>query len=359
MARKIGIILGTRPEIIKLSPVIRELALNKIEYFIIHTGQHYDYLMDKKFFEELDLAPPKYQLNCGNFEYRLQLAKMINEITVILSEEKPETIIVQGDTNTVLAGALSANKVGIAVAHLEAGLRSHDLKMQEEINRIMVDQIADYLFAPTLISKANLIDEGLAQEKIFLTGNTVVDSYLQNIVIAKSKSKILKTLDLVDKKFILATIHRAESVDSLQVLGEIIKGLSLVAEDTSLPIIFPIHPRTKNNLQKFNINPPESIRFIEPLGYLDFLLLETNATLIVTDSGGVQEEACITKTPCVTVRANTERPETLNIGANMLAGIESEKIILCCRQMLKVKTDWPNPFGDGQASKKIVKILFK
>jgi UDP-N-acetylglucosamine 2-epimerase (non-hydrolysing) len=220
--------------------------------------------------------------------------------------------------------------------------------MPEEINRIVADHISDYLFAPTETSKKHLINEGIPQEKIFVTGNTVVDAAYQNLEISKLGADILKRLDLEEKKYFLSTVHRAENVDKKERLDGILNGLSQIYKEFNLPIVFPIHPRTEKMIGKFNLKLPEGIRQIKPLGYLEFLQLESGARLIFTDSGGVQEESCIFKVPCVTLRENTERPETVEIGSNLIAG-NVEKIIDCARKMIKSNSQWENPFGDGNA----------
>jgi len=307
---KICIVIGTRPEIIKMAPLIRACEQKKLDYFILHTGQHYSYEMDKKFFEDLELKEPKYNLEVGSREYRHQVGLMIRQLMEVLQKEKPDIVFVQGDTNSVLAGALAANKLGIPVGHHEAGLRSHDLTMLEETNRIITDHISDYLFAPTKAALKNLKDEGINHGNVYLTGNTVVDAVEQNLVLAEKKCAILDKLGLKSRQYVVVTAHRAENVDVEKRLRGIIEGLSLVHEHLKQPIVYPIHPRTVNNMEKFGIEVPKGIRLLDPMGYLEFLQLEANARLIITDSGGLQEEACILKVPCVTVRDNTERPAT-------------------------------------------------
>jgi len=263
---------------------------------------------------------------------------------------------VQGDTNTVLAGALAASKLHIRVGHVEAGLRSYDRTMPEEINRVVADHISDYLFAPTDISRENLRKEGIAEEKIFVTGNTIVDSVYQNLEIAKRKLNVLADLGLEPKGYFLVTAHRAENVDNSNRLGEILKGLELVSREFSLPVVFPVHPRTRKMVAEFGFEF-DGIKAIEPLGFLEFLQLEANARLVLTDSGGVQEEACILGVPCVTLRDNTERPETLNVGSNTLAGARAGRILDGAGRMMAQENGWRNPFGDGQAGESILKHL--
>jgi UDP-N-acetylglucosamine 2-epimerase (non-hydrolysing) len=350
-AIKIAVILGTRPEIIKMSPIIRALD-KQSDYFILHTGQHYSFNMDRAFFEQLELPAPKYNLNIGSGTDAEETGKMLMGIEKILVEEKPDLVLVEGDTNTVLAGALAAAKRGIKVGHVEAGLRSYDQSMPEEINRVLTDHISDLLFAPTEGARKNLLKEGIDQNKIHVTGNTIVDAVCQNLKLAEHRD-----LGLGLGGYFLLTLHRQENVDNPQKLRRIMKGLEAVSQQFRNPIIYPIHPRTKKRLQEFKIKVPAGIKIIEPLDYLSFLKLESGASLILTDSGGVQEEACILKVPCVTLRDNTERPETLEVGANAMAGTEPTLILKKASQMLKSKRVWENPFGDGNASKRILNII--
>jgi len=268
---KISIILGTRPEIIKMSLVIRECEKRKINYFILHTGQHYSYNMDKIFFKELELPGAKYNLNVGSGTHAEKTGKMLIGIEKVLLMEKPDVVLVQGDTDTVLAGALAASKLNIKIGHIEAGLRSYDKNMPEEINRVLTDHISDYLFAPTEKAKDNLLREGIDLDKIFVTGNTIVDGIYQNLEIAKLKSKILNELDLKEREYFLVTTHRKENVDNKNRLEGILKGLELISKEYDFDIVFPIHPRTSKRIKEFGLKVNDSIKVIEPLGYLDFL----------------------------------------------------------------------------------------
>lgn len=356
---KISIILGTRPEIIKMSPLIRECQRQKINFFIIHTNQHYSANLDQIFFKELELPKPKYNLGIGSGTHGQQTSQMIMGIEKILIKEQPNIILVEGDTNTVLAGALAASKLQIKIGHIEAGLRSYFRKMPEEINRILTDHCSDLLFAPTSQTKTILRQEGISNKQIFITGNTIVDAVYQNLKIAQKKSKILSKLKLEKDQYFLITAHRAENVDDKSRLKGILKGVNYLYQKFNLPIIYPIHPRTKKMLADFNLKIPQGLKLIEPVGYLDFLKLESNTRLILTDSGGVQEEACVLKKSCVTLRDNTERPETLKVGASILAGTNPDKIFKSSQKMLKSKQNWRNPFGRGDASKKIISIIKK
>jgi UDP-N-acetylglucosamine 2-epimerase (non-hydrolysing) len=354
--QRIAIVLGTRPEIIKMSPVIRELERKRINFFILHTGQHYSYNLDQVFFEQLELPKPKYNLEVGSGSHAEETGRMLIGIEKVLLKEKPDMVLVEGDTNSVLAGALAAIKLHIKVGHIEAGLRSYDRNMPEEINRILADHCSDYLFAPTEKAKEILLREGILEEKIFVTGNTIVDAIYQNLEIAKKRGNTLNTLRLNPREYFLVTLHRQENVDNRERFASILEGLDKVATEFHLPVVYPIHPRSQKMMNKFNLKP-KNLQLIKPLDFLSFLQLESNARLILTDSGGVQEESCILGVPCVTLRDNTERPETIEVGSNILAGVTPERIMECSRKMLGKENSWKNPFGDGKAGEKIVQIL--
>lgn len=359
---KIGIVLGTRPEIIKMAPILMMCQKEGIDYFVLHTGQHYSKEMDDQIFKDLELLTPKYNLGVGGQPYRKQVGIMTKEIEKILSKEQPDIVLVQGDTISVLAGALAAKKLGVKVGHHEAGLRSHDTSMLEEVNRVIVDHLSDYLFTPTPDALKNLHQEGRDPSKIFFTGNTIVDAVLQNIDIAKRKSNVLKELELESKKYVLVTAHRAENVDKPEKLAEILKGIEIIQSAVGLTVVFPIHPRTEAKVKEFNITMPKNVKFINPVGFLDFLQLENNAKMVITDSGGVQEECFILKVPCITIRENTERPETIEYGANILVGTNPDKMLSAAKEFISKDfkwNNWDNPFGDGKASERILEILKK
>jgi UDP-N-acetylglucosamine 2-epimerase (non-hydrolysing) len=353
---KIAVVLGTRPEIIKMSPIIRELEKRKDDYFVVHTGQHYSYNMDSVFFEQLILPEAKYNLEVGSGTHGEQTAKILTSIEKVFVKEKPEIILVQGDTNTVLAGALAAAKLHIKIGHVEAGLRSHDRQMPEEINRILTDHCSDYLFAPTEKARNILLNEGIPQEKIFTTGNTIVDAVYQNLEIAGKNGNVLDKFNLQSNNYFLVTMHRQENVDDFDRLSSILQALDKLVEIFCLPVIYPIHPRSRKMMTKFNLYP-QNFTLTDPVDFLSFLQLEKNAKLILTDSGGVQEESCILGTPCLTLRNNTERPETVDVGANVLAGSNLNEIIDCAAKILERHNNWTNPFGDGQAGVRILKII--
>lgn len=356
MSQKIAIVLGTRPEIIKMSPVIRECTKRDVDYFILHTGQHYTYNLDKVFFEQLELPDAKYNLDVGSGSHGAQTGTILREIENVLIQEKPDVVLVEGDTNTVLAGALAATKLHIKVGHVEAGLRSYDRTMPEEINRVLADHCSDYLFAPTEKSKQILLGEGIPTTRIVVTGNTVVDAVYQNLSICEGRTTPLHELGLVSGEYFLATAHRQENVDFKTRFESIISGLERVAGAFGLPVIYPIHPRSRKMMDRFGLKST-GILFIDPVDYLSFLQLESKAKLVLTDSGGVQEETCILNVPCVTLRDNTERPETLEVGSNILAGTKAETILAATTEMLGRTVNWANPFGDGSASEKIIGVL--
>jgi UDP-N-acetylglucosamine 2-epimerase (non-hydrolysing) len=386
----ICIVLGTRPEIIKMSPIIRECEKRRLDYFILHTGQHYSYEMDRIFFEELGLPAPGVNIEAGSGTHGAQTGEILGGVERELikrnmagspgkvapadkiketdrgsvnedTENVPDIVLVQGDTNTVLAGALAAVKLHIPVGHVEAGLRSFDRNMPEEINRVVADHISDLLFAPTETARLNLMREGLPEDRIFVTGNTVVDAVYVNLGIAEQKffnwpDLVAGNLHLEKGKFALVTAHRAENVDTQNRLQAIFSGLGDLHRETDMPVVFPVHPRTAKMMEHYRIIP-EGVVLSKPVGYLEFLRLESNAGLILTDSGGIQEESCILRVPCVTLRDTTERPETLAVGSNILAGADRKRILESSLLMLQKQTDWENPYGDGHAGSRIVGII--
>jgi UDP-N-acetylglucosamine 2-epimerase (non-hydrolysing) len=353
---KTAVILGTRPEIIKMSPVIREMEKRQHDYFILHTGQHYSYNLDRVFIEQLKLPQARYNLEAGSSSHAEQTAKILVGVERVLQTENPDLVLIEGDTNSILAAALAAVKLHIKVGHVESGLRSYDRNMPEEINRILADHCADFLFAPTETSKAILRGEGIPAEKIFMTGNTIVDAVYQNLEIARDSAGIMEVLDIRPKGYFLVTLHRQENVDDPVRFTSILEGLEKLSTVHEMPVVYPVHPRSKKMMAEFGLQP-RGLRLTEPVDYLDFLRLESHARLVLTDSGGVQEEACILRVPCVTLRDNTERPETIEVGANILAGTSPERIIEGARVMLGRESDWANPFGDGEAGRRIVDVL--
>lgn len=356
---KIAIVLGTRPEIIKMAPVINVCRQRQVDFFIIHTNQHYYERLDKVFFNELHLPSPKYCLNVGSGTHSQQTGKMLILIEDILLKEKTNVVLVQGDTNSTIGGALAACKIlGIKIGHVEAGLRSYDRTMPEEINRTIADHLSDFLFAPTINQKKILLSEGIKKEKIFVTGNTIVDALKKNLPKIKKFNHLFKKFKIKKRKYILLTLHRPSNVDNKSILKKLFLSFKQINQKYKLPIIFPTHPRTRKKIKKFDLKIPKGIIITKPLGYWEFLFLEKNARLILTDSGGIQEEACILTVPCVTLRYNTERPETININSNIIAGNNKRKIIKSVNKMVAIKKPhWKNPFGNGTAGEKIIKII--
>ncbi|WP_048148602.1 non-hydrolyzing UDP-N-acetylglucosamine 2-epimerase [Palaeococcus ferrophilus] len=357
-------VFGTRPEIIKLAPVVRTFLERGVEPLLIHTGQHYDYEMSRIFLEELELPPIDHHLEVGSGTQAEQTGKAMIKIERVLMEEKPDVTLVQGDTNTVLAGALASVKLKIPVAHVEAGLRSFDRTMPEEINRILADHASEVLFAPTEEARRNLEREGIT-ENVYVTGNSVVDAVLQNAEVAEKKSNVLERLNLKPKNYILITAHRAENTDSRENLTRLVE----ILESLPMHAVYPMHPRTKNRLMEFGlwerVEAIENLTVTKPLGYLDFLRLEKNAFVVMTDSGGVQEEAIILNVPCLTLRYNTERPETVKAGGNVLVGLERERALSYLHRLMEDGDFYRgmalarNPFGDGKAGERMAEILLE
>lgn len=350
--------IGTRPEIIKMAPIIKALQDLRQPFTIVHTSQHYDYNLSLQFIEELDLPPPDYNLRIKECSLGAQTGRIIVGFEKIIKRERPRILLVEGDTNSVLAAAIAANKQNVSIGHVEAGLRSFDLRMPEEHNRRLVDHMSNYLFAPTEKAKRNLERENV-WGRIYVTGNTVIDACLQYLPIAEKTSKIMEKINCED--FILATVHRAESVDDINVLRSLI-GAFL---ESPLPIVFPIHPRTMKMLHRFKlwrrVVSSENVHPLSPLGYFDFLLLMKNCRLILTDSGGIQEEATappIRKFVLVS-RLSTERPEAVDAGFAKVIGLEKDKILKGVSEAIEEKIILPkvSPFGDGSSGKRIVHIL--
>ena len=359
---KVCVLVGTRPGIIRMSPLIKELEKKKVNFFVIHGGQHYSYQMDRIFFEDLELPEPKYKLEEVK-NYKLhgeQTAEMLKGIERILVKEKPEIILVCGDANVNLAGALAARKLRIKVGHVEAGLRSNDWRMPEEHNRVIIDHISEYLFAPTEQAKQNALTDNVCG-KVFVTGNTIVDALMEIRDIALRKSSILDKLTLEAGKYFMLTAHREENVDTKHWIKELIESIRYLSNEYSSMIIWPIHPRTEKRIRQFGFEDEvkiiQNLMVIDPVGYLDFIQLLSNAMCILTDSGGVQLEACILAVPCVTLRESTEWNETLEIGCNILSGPDKQSIKQAIKQILHKDRVWTSPYGDGEASSRIVDIV--
>lgn len=356
----IAVVFGTRPCIIKQSPIIHALTRKKARFYIIHTGKHYTYNMERLFIESLGLPEPKYYLSVGSGTHAYQTAEIIKRAEKVLLAERPRVVLVQGDTNTTLAVSIACAKInGIKLGHVEAGLRSYDRTMPEEINRILTDHASDILFAPTAKSKDLLLKEGVAEEKVWVTGNTIVDAVKENLLIARKKSDVISRYGLQPGNFFLMTLHRQENVIDNKRLKGVIGAINSLSEEMGIDIIYPAHPRSRRNIERLRIKTSKRFKLTEPIGYFDFLALIEASRLILTDSGGVQEEACILNRPCVTLRENTERPETIEIGANRLAGVKYNTIRPAVKIMLGRDKKWPNPFGDGKAGERIAQLALE
>ena len=354
-------VLGARPQFIKAAPVSKALREAGIQEFLVHTGQHYDHQMSQVFFDEMGIPEPDVNLGVGSGNHGWQTGQMLAGIEELLLQEKPDYVLVYGDTNSTLAGALAAVKLHIPVAHVEAGLRSFNRAMPEEHNRVLTDHCADLLFCPTQTAVDNLAREGITGEAphrvgVHWVGDTMYDAVLQFSEIAQKRSTILKDLELEPKKYLLATIHRPYNTDNPENLRNILSAFAEIDET----IVFPVHPRTRQKLAEFGLDNLHStirnLKSIEPVGYLDMLMLEQNARLILTDSGGMQKEAYFFAVPCVTLRPETEWIETVAAGWNVLAGADRKGVVSA------INGDWPsknqdNLFGDGHAAVKIVEFL--
>jgi UDP-N-acetylglucosamine 2-epimerase (non-hydrolysing) len=355
----LAVILGTRPEIIKTAPVILEAIRRGIPVGIVHTGQHYSTEMDEIFFQELNLPAPIAHVHVGSHAPARQIGLMMQRLEEVLRDIKPDMVLVQGDTNSVLAGALTAHKMGIPIAHLEAGLRSDDWSMPEEANRILADRLSKWLFCPTEVQRERLRKEGIVYEDVHVVGNTIVDAALHYSKVAYEKSDIAERLGIANRPYALLTLHRPSNVDEAERLDAWIKSITEASRAIGLRVVFPIHPRTKAQLDNAKIKMDEDIfHAIDPVGYLDLLRLQASAELVLTDSGGLQEEACILRVPCITLRPNTERPETLQVGANVLHNHpDKDALEAVMRAAMSVSRHWENPFGDGKTGERVMDIL--
>jgi UDP-N-acetylglucosamine 2-epimerase len=357
---KIVDIVGARPQFIKLAPILRAIVKHNqkrpecpLQEVLVHTGQHYDYEMSQVFFDELGLKSPDYHLGVGSGTHGYQTGEMLKRIEEVLIKEKPDMVMVYGDTNTTLAGALAAAKLHIPVAHVEAGLRSFNREMPEEINRVLTDHISDFLFCPTQTAVENLRREGI-EKGVYLVGDVMYDAVLLYLDLAEKKSEIMERLGLKPKSYALATVHRAENTDQPERLRSIFEGLESVAEE-GLPVILPLHPRTRKQLNALGIHPKE-VQVLDPVSYLDMLVLEKNARVILTDSGGVQKEAFFFRVPCVTLREETEWVETVETGWNTLVGCNPERMVRTALEARPgIESVWP--YGDGQAAGRIMDLL--
>ena len=358
--KKIISVVGARPNFMKVAPIHKAFQMykDKVEHLICHTGQHYDKKMSKIFFEDLEMPFPDFYLGVGSGSHAEQTAKIMIEFEKVLNNEKPDLIIVVGDVNSTVACSLVAAKLNIKVAHVEAGLRSFDRTMPEEINRLLTDAISDYLFVSEKSGLKNLQNEGIKEDKIYFTGNVMIDSLMHYLSKAE-KSHVLNDYSLNPSEHILVTLHRPSNVDSKDFLKDLILLFEKLAEKRK--IIFPVHPRTKKNLEDsgYTNNVNKNIILTEPIGYIDFLALTKNSGLIITDSGGIQEESTYLGIQCITVRNNTERPVTVEIGTNHLIGTDLTNVEKCAADIFsgKIKKGEIPELWDGKTSERIVKYL--
>ena len=349
-------VVGARPNFVKMAPVIHEINLRGLPQIFVHTGQHYDAKMSTVFFDELGMPRPDVYLGVGSGSHAEQTARVMTAFETVLLEHRPELVVVAGDVNSTLACALTASKLHISAAHVEAGLRSFDREMPEEINRVLTDHISDLLFVTEPSGKANLLKEGLDPRKIFFTGNTMIDSLHTHLSAALAR-RTWELFDLSEGGYGVVTLHRPANVDEEKGLREILSALEEIG--TRWPLLFPAHPRTVMRMADWGLNP-QGIHIVEPLGYLDFLGLMAKARLVLTDSGGIQEETTALGVPCVTIRKNTERPVTIEQGTNQLAGTSREGILAAAARLEvdqipragRVPDLW-----DGQAARRVVDVL--
>ncbi|MGD6807746.1 MAG: non-hydrolyzing UDP-N-acetylglucosamine 2-epimerase [Candidatus Bathyarchaeia archaeon] len=358
--KPVVVVTGTRPEIIKMAPILRSLKATGLPHIFVHCGQHYDYSMSQQFIENLELPAPDHWLKIEAASPGAQTAEIMMKMDELLAKVEASIVLVEGDTNTVLAGALAANKRVVPIGHVEAGLRSFDLRMPEEHNRRLTDHISQYLFAPTERAKVNLEKENV-WGKTYLTGNTAIDAVNQHFPIAEKKSEILKQVPFGE--FVLSTAHRAENVDDPAVLDSFIT----VFEKSPLPIVYPMHPRTRKRLEENSklaaVEKMRNVLVLPPLGYLDFLILEQKCKLIITDSGGVQEEATAPaiRKQVLVIRLSTERQEAVEAGFAEVVGTDKNRILTAMNEAITEKKALPHisPFGDGHAAQRIVEIIKK
>ncbi len=346
-------VVGARPNFMKIAPLMRAIsAAGLATQKLVHTGQHYDAAMSDVFFKDLDLPRPDAFLGVGSASHGQQTAAVLVAMEKLLDAERPDLLVVAGDVNSTVAGALAAVKCGVPVAHVEAGLRSFDRSMPEEINRLLTDQISDLLFTPSPDGDRNLLREGIAPERIHLVGNVMIDSLQQHLPAARRMGAPAK-LGLAPKGYALSTLHRPSNVDDPVRLRQIVGALAEIAAE--VPVVLPVHPRTRKRLAEFSIVVPKSLLLTDPFGYLDFLGLTDAAAMVLTDSGGIQEETTALGVPCLTLRENTERPVTVEVGSNSLIGLSPQRIVEEARRVLRGdgKKGGVPDLWDGHAAERI------
>jgi UDP-N-acetylglucosamine 2-epimerase (non-hydrolysing) len=358
-------VVGARPNFMKVAPIVAAMKKRQHEFLprVLHTGQHYDASMSDAFFTDLDLPQPDIHLGVGSGSHAVQTAAIMERFEPVVLKERPDWVLVVGDVNSTIACALVCVKLGIRVAHVEAGLRSRDRTMPEEINRLLTDQIADLLFTPSADADQNLLAEGIPHERISLVGNIMIDSLFTNLDRARGSS-IKSKMKLAERQYAVLTLHRPSNVDNRQTFERILLALEAIAD--RLPIVFPVHPRTRKTITQFGLDDriasSPNIRLIEPLGYLDFLNLYSTARLVLTDSGGIQEETTVLGIPCLTLRENTERPITVEMGTNVVVGTNTDKIVSEASAILNgggAKEPRQPPLWDGHTADRILDVLLR
>jgi UDP-N-acetylglucosamine 2-epimerase len=361
---QVVLVVGARPQIVKSAPIIHEASKDaEIEFQIVHTGQHYDFEMSRVFFDELELPDPVINLGVGSGSHALQTGEIMIGLERTIKELKPNVVLVPGDTNSTLAGALAAAKLQVSVSHVEAGARSYDMRMPEEVNRRLTDHCSNLLFAPTANCRDNLLKEGIPTKHIHLSGDTMYDALLRHLPKA-AESSILNRLSLAEDDYAVLTMHRPRNVDDEEALRAIVRAMIRLSE---FVIVFPVHPRTMQRLRKTGslkqLERAEHVKIVDPVGYHDMLSLVENARVVFTDSGGMQKEAFLLHTPCVTLRERTEWVETVDMGGNVLVGNTTDVIVDKAREFLASEglearlKKAKNPFGNGKASKNIIDVL--
>ncbi|MDA7765772.1 UDP-N-acetylglucosamine 2-epimerase (non-hydrolyzing) [bacterium] len=346
-------IVGARPQFVKAAVVSKAMQAHNIRETMVHTGQHYDPSMSDVFFEELEIPAPAHHLAIGSGGHGAQTGRMLERIEQVILDERPDRVLVYGDTNSTIAGALAASKLHIPVDHVEAGLRSFNRRMPEELNRVVTDHLSSMLFAPTTTAVANLAKEGITGDQVVLSGDVMFDATKAAVEIAARHSTVIERLSLIPGEYVLATIHRAENTDDHELLESIFRSLAEVSE--TFPVVLPLHPRTRKALSQANLLDfaTERLRICEPLGYLDMTKLESSARVIATDSGGVQKEAFFHRVPCITIRTETEWVELVDLGWNRVCPPSSTNLCKCIQEAVPPSTDQVEPYGDGTAAQRI------
>lgn len=353
---QVSVVLGTRPEIIKMAPVLGIFRLRKVPHTVIHTRQHTNPSMSGLFVRELSLKNPGTFLTPRWTQREGRLEQYCEDLEKAFRRLRPRLVLVVGDTDSVRAAAIAADRRKIPLAHIEAGLRSFDRSMPEEHNRIVADHLAELLFAPTRRSHDNLLREQIPPDRIHLCGHPVYDAVRQFLPSRQEQKRWVREHGCEPERYLLATVHRKANIEDRCRLRDLLRTLRRVGNEFELPVLWPVHPRTHAQIRRFGLLgelPRGTIRPLPPLGYREFLSLEARAVLVLTDSGGVQEECCILKVPCVTLRDNTERPETIDVGANVLAGTDPARVVRACRGMMRTSRSWRHPYGDGRAAQRI------